>query len=170
MHRNTSKKLTFGNNITLYYAMDTHSKIAFESELIDMFNELWLVRILHDLYYNFLLDESNVMPGMMFKLYYTNVDGSEANLSQHLAENDELKICCADFLKWIGEPHVVTRVKRNRAFISAEIFFQPFWLGDGAWNDTWQIIKRKQNYYFSYSNLTTIYSAKNYIAIQMRSC
>jgi hypothetical protein len=158
--------------------MDANSGIAFESELNNLFNELWLVRMIRDLWYNILWDELNVVPGMMFKLYYTNADGSEANLSQYLAENNELKIHCADFLKWIAEPHVVTRVKRNRTMmINAEIFFQPFWL-NSEWDDTWKIIKREQKYHFSYSNLNAVYSArnpkygngyKNNIAIKMRS-
>jgi hypothetical protein len=144
--------------------MDTNSKIAFESKLNNLFNELWLVRMLHDFHYNFPFDESNIVPGMMFKLYHTNADGSETNISQYLAENDELKIHCANFLKWVNEPHIVTGVKHYIAWIpSTEISFQPIRSGD----NTWKITKKRRNYYFNFSGLNSVY--KYYIEIHLRS-
>jgi hypothetical protein len=51
--------------------IDCASKFAFEKDLNSAFNEIWLSRILFDLWDDVVFDETCVRPGMMFRLETT---------------------------------------------------------------------------------------------------
>jgi hypothetical protein len=145
--------------------MDTAYKIVFEDNLGNMFNEIWLVRILCDLWHNYLFDPDNIKPGMMFKFYHTNADGSAGNLNSYFTEWGDPNDDTIHFLKWIDEPHIVTKVRLGRfgmpRNVSGEMHFQPVWLGNKRWSDKWKIFRRGSDSYVYYDECA--------LAINLRS-
>jgi hypothetical protein len=144
--------------------MEANSKIAFENSLGNLFNEIWLTRLLRDFYHNYLLDTNNIESGMMFELKLLNVSGRTLSA-------DEL-----DISEWISEPFVVNDICKCLGY--GIIRFQPLWLNlkdTRVWKNTWKIMKTDSyndhdSYYlyctFSWAEIKIMRTKENWTGTQ----
>jgi hypothetical protein len=140
--------------------MKFNTKIAFENDFNSLFNEIWLSRLLWDLWF-VEWDVNNVQPGMMFEIYAMDENGSEIDLCHFITSRDVFDADEINDLKSISGPHIVKNITDGLPFgwvVQNTICFEPI-LMNGGWKNMWTMIKYDKHC-FIYCGSRTRYAVK----------
>jgi hypothetical protein len=119
--------------------MGFDTKVAFENDFNNMFDEIWLSRMLYNFWDTYIAwNGDDIQPKMIFEFSFKDSDRSKT--VEYLASNRTLSVNELNDLKLIGEQHVVTEV------CGSTIYFRPVWLDVNAWSHTLTLTKSKKNY------------------------
>jgi hypothetical protein len=144
------------------------SKAVFEKDFDNLFNEIWLVRLLCDLWCVFPWNDDNlVVPGMMFKFSMCEMNGRQFIKSAKDDESLARDILQAEnrlyISKWVDELFVVTKVTYHNDSSSYRMYFRLNWVDAGdmrVWNDA-SIIRMGERYYIAFNHNGTLSRIKS---------